>query len=83
MMRPSHRKKLVNALKELEGGGKRFKGGAGCGRGGGGKKTVGIKEKEARLQGLRKMKRGESLRAGMGRVGLVTDLPEPKLELIQ
>lgn len=44
---------------------------------------MGIKEKEARLQGLRKMKRGESLRAGMGRVGLVTDLPEPKLELIQ
>lgn len=38
MMRPSHRKKLVNALKELEGGGKRFKGGAGCGRGGGGEK---------------------------------------------
>lgn len=36
MMHPSHRKKLVNALKELGGGGgKRFKGGAGCGRGGG------------------------------------------------
>lgn len=83
MMRPSHRKKLVNALKELEGGAKDLRVVLVVGGGGGGKKTVGIKEKEARLQGLRKMKRGESLRAGMGRVGLVTDLPEPKLELIQ
>lgn len=71
MMHPSHRKKLVNALKELEGGGKRFKGGAGCGRGGGVKKNSGDKGKRSKATGTEKNEeRGESEgRDGKGGVG--------------
>lgn len=68
-MRPSHRKKLVNALKELEGG-KRFNGGAGCGRGGV-KKNSGDKGKRSKATGTEKNEeRGESEgRDGKGGVG--------------
>lgn len=70
MMRPSHRKKLVNALKELEGGAKDLRVVLVVG-GGGGKKNSGDKGKRSKATGTEKNEeRGESEgRDGKGGVG--------------
>lgn len=70
MMRPSHRKKLVNALKELEGGAKDLRVVLVVG-GGGVKKNSGDKGKRSKATGTEKNEeRGESEgRDGKGGVG--------------
>lgn len=70
MMRPSHRKKLVNALKELEGGGAKDLRVVLVVGGGGVKKNSGDKGKRSKATGTEKNEeRGES-EGGDGRGGV-------------